>query len=374
MNLRSRLIALFSAITAPAVLAAGRALVWAGAPASAAAVLALLPTIAGATDTEFLTGATETVKRWASDLWLELPEQVFWNQYMGKDANSIIQTKQDLEGQPGDKITFTLARQLSGAAVTGDSTLEGNEEAISFYSDDVTIDQYRNAVRLKGKLSERRTAFSQRQTAKTLLKDWLADLIDDSIFTALSTSPTATRAVYGGDATSTATIEATDYLTLALITKAKTKARKATPQIFPVKIDGGDYFLLVVSPDVIHDLKTADPAWAQAQREAQARGNSNPLFSGAEGIWDGVVIRSSVRVSVATNWGAGTNLNGAENLFLGRQAGAFAWGAKPSWTEKSFDYANKVGYSIAAIFGVTKAVFNSVDHGMLTVRTARSSN
>jgi N4-gp56 family major capsid protein len=329
--------------------------------------------ISGGADTTVAGGAAIAVQAWSDDIWLELPEAVFMAPYLQKEVNAIIQVKEELDGKPGEKITFTLARQLTGAGVTGDTTLEGSEEAMTFHSDDVTLNQYRNGVRLAGRLSERRTAFEQRKVAKQLLKDWLADQIDDKIFTALSTSPSSGRVAYGGDAVSTATIESGDYLDLALISRVKVIARKATPQIFPVRIEGGDYFLLVVSPDSLHDLKLKDPAWSQAQREAQERGKMNPLFTGAEGIWDGVVIRSSTRTALATTWGAGSNLAGSENLFLGRQAGVFAWGERPQWVEQSFDYANKIGFAISAIYDVTKAVFNSVDNGVITVRTFRSN-
>ncbi|KKM79422.1 hypothetical protein LCGC14_1350100 [marine sediment metagenome] len=330
-----------------------------------------MPPMRGGVDTNIAAGAAEAAQRWAEDIWLELPERVFWGRYMNTDVNAVIQVKQDLEAQQGEVITFTLARQLTGGGTAGDAALEGNEEAIAFFSDTVTLDQFRNAVRLNGRLAEKRPAFDMRTTAKQLLKDWLAAFIDDRIFTALSTTPT--RAVFGGDATSTATIETGDFLNLALISRAKTLARKATPQIFPVNVDGSDYFLLVVSPDSLHDLKVNDANWAQAQREAQVRGESNPLFTGAEGIWDGVLIRSSTRVAVATNFGAGANLNGSDNLFCGRQAGVFAWGRKPEWVEQAFDYANKTGFAIGAIFEVTKAVFNAADNGVIAVRTFRGN-
>lgn len=336
-------------------------------------LLRLGRSIAGGADTTVATGAALAVQAWSDAIWLELPEKVFWAPYFKEDPDALIELKKELDGKPGEKITFPLARQLTGAGQTGDATLEANEEAITFYASSVTLDQYRHGVRLAGRLSERRTAFSQRKVAKQLLKDWLADQIDDKVFSKLSTSPSAGRVAYGGDATSTATIEAGDYLDLAMITRVKVIARKAIPQIFPVTIEGGEYFLLVVAPDVLHDLKIKDASWSQAQRDAQDRGKSNPLFTGAEGLWDGVVIRSSVRVALTTNWGAGGTLTGAENLFCGRQAGVFAWGERPQWVEQSFDYANKIGFAISAIYDVAKAVFNTVDNGVLTVRVYRSN-
>lgn len=346
-----------------AVPALGRSVDW--------LLIRCVPAVAGGTDTSFAAGATEAAQRWAEDVWLELPEAIFWGPYLQEDVNSVIEVKKELEADPGEKITFTLARQLAGAGVQGDNTLENNEEAIAFYSDDVTLDQFRNAVRLAGKMSERRTAFRQRTIGKQLLKDWLAGFIDNRIFTALATSPS--RVLYGGDAVSTATIESGDYLTLSLISKAKTVARKATPQIFPVNISGGAYFLAIITPDSLYDLKTFDAAWSQAQREAQVRGAENPLFTGAEGIWDGCVIRSSTRTPVSTNWGSGSNLAGSTNFFCGRQAGCFAWGSKPNWVEQSFDYGNKTGFAIGAIFEITKAVFNANDNGMAVIRVFRSN-
>ena len=144
-------------------------------------------------DTEFLTGAAETVKRWAAKLWIEMPREIYWGRFMQEDPNAIIEVKRDLEGQPGDRLTFTLLRKLTGAGVTGDDVLEGQEEQMNFYSDNVTLDQVRNAVRIKGRLSERRTAFDQRMSAKNVLKTWLAEYIDDDIFTQFDSSPTDIR-------------------------------------------------------------------------------------------------------------------------------------------------------------------------------------
>jgi len=335
-------------------------------------LLAILHPISGGADSEWATGSAETVKRWAKQAWVELPKLIYWNKFMSKGLNTVIQVKDDLEGQPGDKITFSFVRKLQTSGVSGDADLETNEEAMVTYQDDVTIDQKRQAIRLKGRMSERRTAYSQRSVAKELLTTWLAETIDSDIFAAVDTSPSTS--VYGGSASSVATIAVGDYLTTALITKAKTKAKKATPKLWPVKVGTKDYYILIIHPDQEHDLKVHDASWAQAQREAQQRGDENPIFQGSIGVWDGVIVHCHEDIAVATNFGSGTNLPGAYGIFVGRQAGAFAWGERPRWVEKEFDYGNKVGFAIGAIFGVTKAVFNSIDHAMFSVRTYRTNN
>ena len=75
-----------------------------------------------------------------------------------------------------------------------------------------------------------------------------------------------------------------------------------------------------------------------------------------------------------TTWGAAADQSGATNMFLGRQAGLFAWGKRPEWWEKEFDYGSRQGFAIGAIYDMTKAVFDSVDHAVIEARTYRTSN
>jgi N4-gp56 family major capsid protein len=253
----------------------------------------------------------------------------------------------DLEKEKGELINYSLARQLTGDGILDDNKQEDNEEAVLWYSDDVTLRQFRNAVRLQGKLSEKRTAFDQGELAKDLLRDWMAGFLDNRMFVTIMTSPT--RTVYGGDATSTATIESGDFLTLPMLTQAKTAARKATPQIRPPKTKEGEYFVAVLAPDVMYDLKTRDPGYNEAHKEAMQRGPTNPIFTGAEAIYDGVILRSCTRVPLTTDWGTGANLNGAENPFLGLRAGVLAIGRKPDMVIQAFDYENKIGFAIRII-------------------------
>lgn len=326
-------------------------------------------------DTEFATGATETVKRWAAKLWAEMPREIYFGKFMKEnDMNTIIEVKRDLEGQPGDKLTFTLVRKLSGAGVTGDEVLEGNEEQMNFFSDDVTLDQIRNAVRLKGRLSERRTAFDQRQSAKNVLKTWLAEFIDDDIFTQFASATAAPRIVYGGDAVSTATIDSGDTITVAKIESMVARAAKASPKIWPVRVEEGDFYVLCCHTDVGYDLRQSTQ-WLDASQEAGPRDyGQNNLFTGRLGVVGGVVVHAHEKIPVAVNWGAAADQSGASNLFFGRQAGLFAWGRRPEWWEKEFDYGARTGFAIGAIYDFTKAVFDGVDHATMELRTYRTNN
>lgn len=329
----------------------------------------LIP-ITGGDDTDFATGAAETVKRWATRIWVEACRSIYWSQFMKEnDENAVIEVKTELEKGPGDKITFSLGRKLTGGGVADDNTLEGQEEPLSVYSDSVTLAQRRHAVRLNGRMSERRTAFNQRMLAKRQLKSWLAEYIDDNIFTGMDSAPTTV--IYGGAAVSTATITADAKFTPALIDRAIAKAKKASPKIWPIEFGGKKYYVVLIHTDVAYDLKR-DPEWIESQKHAQPRGMDNPIFTGALGMHGGAVVHEHEKAPIATTWGAGGNLSGASAGFFGRQAGILAYGMRPQAWEKSFDYEAKVGFAIGVIFGFKKAVFDAKDHGYIAIRTART--
>lgn len=323
--------------------------------------------------TEFLRTSAESVELWAKRLWIEMPREIYWGKLIGKDGdfNAVIEAKRDLEGGPGDKLTFTLANKLDGEGVSGDEPLEDQEEEMRHHSDDVTLDQRRNAVRLKGRLSEKRTAFDQQGTAKTLLKTWLAEKLDDDVFTKMDDSPTTV--VFGAGATSVATLTTTMVITPALIDRCVAKAKKADPKIWPVKIGGEEYYVLLMHTDVGYDLQQ-NATWNQSTRDAGVRGDENRIFTGRFGMYRGVVLHEHEKVPTAVNGGAAADVPWASNYFMGRQAGCWAWGRRPDAWEKEFDYGNSIGFAIGAIWGFTKAVFNGVDHALISLRVARTNN
>ncbi len=327
-------------------------------------------------DWTWTTASALTQQLWANRFWVEAKtESYFYGQgFVGpSETNDIIVEFGDLNKEQGSQITFGQIRELGNAGIQGDATLEGNEEAPNTYDDAITIDQWRNAIRTKGKLSEQYPSDkATRKWAKELLRRWMSEKLDQDLFDAIGDS--LTKVIYGGDATSTATIESGDYMTLQLISKCVAYGKKATPKIKGKMIKGRETpGVIVISPDHEYDLTERDASWAQAQREAMRRGNDNPIFTGALGVHKGVPIHSHERVALSTTWGGGA-VNGATALYMGVASGAIAYAKKRIWNEKTFDYGNKVGFAIGAIYGVTKAVFNSSDNAVVGVRTFRTNN
>jgi len=346
--------------------------------------------------TEFGVNHALAVKRWSTSLAVEAEKKSYFKKFIG----SIIERKTDLEKKAGDQITFGLRMKLRGAGVTGDATLEGNEEALVYYSDAILIDQLRHAVRSKGKASEQRVPYDMRATAREALATWYAERFDELMFVNLSgargvdsslTLPLSFTGFAGNtllapdaahlkfaNGLAKATITTSDILTLSEIDKLVEIAETVDPMIQPIMVDGEKHYVLLIHPYQATDLRTntAVGQWLDIQKAAGARGGSNPIFSGALGVYNNVVIHVHRNVIRHSDLGSGTNLPGARALFLGAQAGAIAFGngggetvARYSWVEELFDYKNQLGVSAGSIFGVKKTRFNSADFGVIALDT-----
>lgn len=358
---------------------------------------------------------------WQKELTKNVMDNLYFKKFMGEGENNIVQVKNDLKKSPGDTITIPLTAKLSGNGITGDSELEGQEEAINAYSDAVAIDQIRNAVRLTGKLDEQKNVYNMRQDGKNKLSMWLQEFIERQIFLKLAgvnnttitdvsgtvvsaqalwsntpaQVPTAdTAAGFGtrylcADFTNGAdSLATTDLLTPELISRARIKAGQKIasggPRVNPIKIDGVNHYVMFIHPWQAFDLKN-NATYAQAQREAQSRGSDNPIFTGALGVWDGVIVHEHeyvpfLDISVAGNnyfaAASGTDISADcfRAILCGQQAAVMAQtGESMKMVEETFDYQNKVGYATGLIGGIQKLTFNSIDYGVVSVDTAATA-
>ncbi len=82
------------------------------------------------------TGLTPQI--WDDQFFMEYVRDNRFKRYMGTDENSIIQLKEDLTKKRGDRVTFAAVNKLTGAGVTGNTTLEGNEEELDSRSMSLT--------------------------------------------------------------------------------------------------------------------------------------------------------------------------------------------------------------------------------------------
>ena len=84
--------------------------------------------------------ASLRAKLWYKELFADVQTMLFMKRFMGEGANNPIQVVRDLQKQAGNYIEFGLSTKLSGDGVTGDDELEGNEEEILTYQNELAID------------------------------------------------------------------------------------------------------------------------------------------------------------------------------------------------------------------------------------------
>lgn len=341
------------------------------------------------------------VRQWDDKAFNEYLDKLVLKNYMGMDTESLIQVKENLMKAKGDQITLGLAAGLKSQGVIGEAAMEGNEEAMIFRDYSVTLQQYKNAVRLNGSLTAQRTAFDMKDEARPSLTTWLAQFVENKLFNALnsidgvdyatSTSTqrntwltnNADRVLFGNakannasnvHASSLLNVDTTnDGLSTDVISLAKRMAQLADPKIRPIKLENGEeWYVMFVHNLCARDLK-ATTNWKQAQQYAQNRGMDNPLFTGALGTWDGVVLVESPKCPLLAGVGASSSdvgvnfLCGAQALVLAQGGYQDRAGAKVAMTEKLFDYDEQWGVQIKTMFGHGKAVFNNKQHGVVTV-------
>lgn len=328
-----------------------------------------------------LSAAALRPELWRKQLFADVKDDLYMTKFMGMSEQSVIQELEDLKAEAGTNVSFGLGMKLSGTGVTGDDELEGNEEVLTDYDEDLAVDQLRHAVRLKGRMDEKKNAYNMRTRAKNALSDWWAERIDQEILDKLcgkttstfSNTPTAaaaTRSIFAGGQSAVGNVTAAMKMDTKILDAAKETAKLASPKIKPVRINGKPYYVAFLHPYSVTALKQ-DPVYNQAVRDAGERGKENPIFSGAISEYNGIIIHEHEYV-FRTNDGSGSAFV-ARNILCGQQAGVFAWGAAVQWVEKSFDYGNSWGISCGAIFGVIKPIFNAVDYGTITMFAAAAA-
>lgn len=349
-----------------------------------------------------------TVKRWSATLFTDTVRNSYWGmRFMGKgkDAPTPVQVLTDLERENGDTIKFDLFAQLKQKPTYGDQVLDGKEENLRNYQDQVSIEQVRCGVNGGGRMSRKRTLHDLRKVSLRLMRDWWSRWQDETLFMYLAGSrgvnddfiedigfsgfggndieaPDSDHLLLGGDAASEATLASDDKMDLRLIDKAVVKARtygggtKGGSRVVPMRINGEDKYVLLMHEFQAYDLRanSSSTQWMDIQKAAAAsNGNRNPIFTGTLGEYNGVILHSHNAV-VRIMAGTGNTQPCARASLMGRQALVMAYGSPGSnlrfdWHEEQRDNGNQVVIASSCIAGVKKTRFNNKDFGAFTLST-----
>lgn len=344
-----------------------------------------------------------TVQQWDERYFREYLNNNWFKQFMGTGSGKMIQVKEDLTKKPGDSVTFTLVNRLTGEAKGAGEALEGNEEDATLRSFQVRVREYAHAVRFK-KFEAQKTAIDLRQAHKDVLMDWNMELDRDNIIDALGSIngtlysaasesekdawlvDNSDRVLFGAAISNHSTLDhstslgnvdtTSDKLNPAAISLMKRIAKTANPRVRPFKaksaIGESDAYVLFAPTQMVRDL-SVHTDFVAANREARNRGIDNPLFSGADYIWENIAI---YEIEDIPSLGAVGNSSAVVRpcYLCGAQALAIAWAMRPQTVEEEFDYQRTVGLGVKQWYKVEKMKFGSgstdtadlKDHGVVT--------
>lgn len=347
-----------------------------------------------------------------------------------KDQRNFVQYFDETAKAAGDTIKFDLIPNVQGPGVAGDAVLAGSEIQFTWLQDTLLINQLRQAELVVGRMSQQRVPYSMRDAAKVTLANWWKVTFDVGLMNQLCgntfisnaanawgtnmsgmnapIAPDSNHWIYGGDATSEATLDQNDIFTVDIIPRLVSMAQGTLAYpIKPVTIKGVEINgVLFLHPIQVRQLKTnyTQGEWGNIMLAALQGGQitGNPIFTGAIGMIDGVVIHqepyapwgdtSQNTVVVANGPNSTTTMPGptalgvaatgttsvARGVFVGAQAAAMAVGGvegpegqplRVNWVEELLDGANQLRISAGMIFGIKKTVFNSQDLATIVVST-----
>lgn len=353
----------------------------------------------------YATGDSEVVKLWSKRLAREALKKTVAFDYMADSSDALGKIESDTQKGPGDRVTTTLRLQPTGDGVTENETQEGNEEAISTFTDSLTINELSHAFRSNKTISQQRIPFSLGKEMNNVLIDWWKARIDTIFFNHLG-GYTPANALAGGNGKYTGfntivapssgrqlwteagtsadeNLDSTgDEMTLQMIDRAvelaETGGSAGLVPIRPISgLPGGAEYVCFVHPTQVTQLRTSTTTlnWADLQKAMLqgGAGESSKFWKGGLGVYNRTLLVSANRVPYGVNSSTGAAITTVRRaIFCGAQAltCAFGQGYGPEeWKvqEESFDYGRQVGTSGLNIFGMKKARYNSSDFGTIVI-------
>lgn len=349
------------------------------------------------------------VKRYSAVLFSDIAKEGYWTsrfESKAPDAPVPVQVLTELENDAGDTINYDLFVQLTQKPTYGDDIMRGKEEKLKNFSDKVSIDQVRCGVNAGGRMTRKRTLHNLRTIGRQKMAEWWArwsdeikfiylagarganaDFIEDTNYTGFAGNalfaPDADHLLFGGNATAFNNISSDDTMSLALVDRAVTRAATmgggsdGKIKVRPIRMNGENRYVLTMHTYQEHDLRTATTGmtWADIQKAAAAnQGQKNPIFTGAMGMYRGVILHSHQNVIRFDNAGVDGLQPAARASLLGAQSLVAAYGSPGSglrfdWNEETEDRGNQIVITSSTVLGVKKAVYNGKQFSALALDT-----
>lgn len=210
-------------------------------------------------------------------------------------------------------------------------------------------------------------------TASEANKDtWITNNADRVVAGSVGTNVTTDHSATLGNCDTT-----NDLPSATIVNLARSKAKLSSPKITPFMVDGdqNEWYVLFVGTRAFRYFE-ADATILAADRESRARDSgalkNNPIFTGGELLYRGVIIKEIPEMPVLSGVG-NSSADVAVGFLCGRQALAWGVGQEMKAIEDTSDYEFRRGLGIEMLDAYKKIHFDAAapkQHGVVTVYMA----
>ena len=259
---------------------------------------------------------------WVKTVRDDVTLKEFFSKMSGPEGSqSAIVEKNDFLKQPGDTLTFLVESDLYGAGQTGENTLKGNEEKATTHQFGVPVTLYRHAEAVS-RLAQKEAMVNSIVRAGGRLSRWIARKRDEIIFDELLDPGSTTlgtqnqyydtvtgpepKTLYGGSATSIATLSSTCRFSLDEIDKCKLALMRMGTK--PMEIRSSKtgeelYFFIAILDEMSAFRLFSSTAYRSAVQSMLPRSFDHPLVQGAIGAWNGVILHTYTSINQGCHQG-----------------------------------------------------------------------
>ena len=253
---------------------------------------------------------------WVKKIRSDVALKEFFGKMAGPEGSqSAIIEKTDFQKQPGDTLTFLVESELYGTGRVDEEVLMGNEERPTTHQFGVPVRQIRHAEGVTH-MAQQTAMVDSIVRAGGRLARWLARKRDEVVFSELL-SPGSTnlgtinqsyttvaaptpKTLYGGSATSIATLSNTCRFSLDEIDKGKLALiRMGT---LPIEVRSSktgqelQYYVCIIDEMSAFRLFSSTQ-FRNAVQAMLPRSFDHPLVQGALGVWNGVILHTYSSIS-----------------------------------------------------------------------------
>lgn len=369
--------------------------------------------------TQFSSSNDLTVKLWSERTFYDFVSDTEMLGMMMKAG--IIKRLDDTTKMKGDRVRMPYLKRLTGPGLLGNAVATGNEDELTYFSDDILINQLRYPISIPAPetIDTQRVLMDLPEDTYKVLSDWHKQRAIVAAFNQLAGN-TATTITYDGQAYSgnnrllitglnsarapstsggvtriirpnslttdqAVAADTTATMKLSFILNCETIAATSRPYIRPLTETGQEKFHLYVHTEQWNQLMndTSSPYQYRDLQNAMITSGRGEGEIGQSFLFSNTRVFKSDKLPNGVDSGTSAAVaNCRRAVFCGMEAAGIAFGqgygngadSVPGFIIKSdmYDIGQQQRIAMNGLYGISKAQFNSIDNGVIVVSTYSS--